>query len=40
MIHISEQVNNLSLVPGADEDDVVINAFKTFDENGKIDGER
>ncbi|KAL6433722.1 myosin regulatory light chain 2 [Cataglyphis hispanica] len=25
---------------GADEDDVVINAFKTFDENGKIDGER
>ncbi|KAG5320220.1 MLR protein, partial [Pseudoatta argentina] len=25
---------------GADDDDVVINAFKTFDENGKIDGER
>ncbi|XP_011873660.1 PREDICTED: myosin regulatory light chain 2 [Vollenhovia emeryi] len=25
---------------GADEDDVVINAFKTFDDNGKIDGER
>lgn len=25
---------------GADDDDVVINAFKTFDQNGKIDGER
>ncbi|XP_020297707.1 myosin regulatory light chain 2 [Pseudomyrmex gracilis] len=25
---------------GADDDDVVINAFKTFDEDGKIDGER
>ncbi|XP_011154223.1 myosin regulatory light chain 2 [Harpegnathos saltator] len=25
---------------GADDDDVVINAFKTFDDNGKIDGER
>ncbi|CAK1594270.1 unnamed protein product [Parnassius mnemosyne] len=25
---------------GSDEDDVVINAFKTFDEEGKIDSER
>lgn len=25
---------------GADDDDVVNNAFKAFDENGKIDGER
>ncbi|KAF7398885.1 hypothetical protein HZH66_006782 [Vespula vulgaris] len=25
---------------GADDDDVVTNAFSTFDENGKIDGER
>lgn len=25
---------------GADEDEVVINAFKTFDVDGKIDGER
>lgn len=25
---------------GADDDDIVINAFKTFDEDGKIDGER
>ncbi|XP_072766438.1 myosin regulatory light chain 2 [Anoplolepis gracilipes] len=25
---------------GTDDDDVVINAFKTFDEDGKIDGER
>ncbi|KAH0954394.1 hypothetical protein HN011_008596 [Eciton burchellii] len=25
---------------GADDDDVVINAFKTFDNEGKIDGER
>ncbi|XP_047350507.1 myosin regulatory light chain 2 [Vespa velutina] len=25
---------------GADDDDVVTNAFNTFDENGKIDGER
>jgi len=25
---------------GTDDDDVVINAFKTFDDNGKIDGER
>ncbi|XP_026313665.1 myosin regulatory light chain 2 [Hyposmocoma kahamanoa] len=25
---------------GSDEDDVVINAFKTFDEDGKIDSER
>jgi Ca2+-binding EF-hand superfamily protein len=24
----------------ADDDDVVINAFKSFDENGKIDGEK
>ena len=24
----------------ADDDDVVINAFKQFDENGKIDGEK
>ncbi|XP_059491271.1 myosin regulatory light chain 2 [Neocloeon triangulifer] len=25
---------------GSDEDDVVINAFKTFDDNGKIDSEK
>lgn len=32
--------NRMASSGGSDDDDVVINAFKTFDDNGKIDTEK
>lgn len=32
--------NRMAQSGGADDDDVVVNAFKTFEEDGKIDGDK